>query len=112
MCSTVQGIWLVVWLLADELLSDIKWLVKFRGIYKKHQWAELNNKSRSTSLSTIVMGYCWYVNFLADLLVSTPLPSLVTIRSNGSALNRLSDLSENHDSRRFPVPEYSSLVIR
>jgi hypothetical protein len=35
---------------------------------------------------------------------------LVTIRSNVSALNRFSDLSENSDSHRFPVPEYGFLV--
>jgi hypothetical protein len=42
--------------------------------------------------------------------VSAPLPSLVTIQPTGSALNRYSDLSENSDSRRFPVPEYGFLV--
>jgi hypothetical protein len=56
--SRIQGIWLVVWQLADELLSDIKQLVKLREIYKEHQRAKLNDKSSSTSLSTIVMGYC------------------------------------------------------
>jgi hypothetical protein len=48
----------VVWQLADELLLDIKQLVKLREIYKEKQQAELNDDSRSTSLRTIVMGYC------------------------------------------------------